>query len=64
MRNLTLLSSTLDSIPEGKRVASGVAFDTDSNLTYVAAEKTLPDGGTDVEIWQLPAGDDVSDLGT
>ncbi|KAG8722224.1 hypothetical protein FRC09_006606 [Ceratobasidium sp. 395] len=58
MRNLSLLSSTLDLIPEGKRVATGTAFDTDSNVTYAATEKTLPDGGTDVEVWQLPASED------
>ncbi|KAG9083537.1 hypothetical protein FS749_005957 [Ceratobasidium sp. UAMH 11750] len=58
MRNLSLLSSTLYSIPEGKRVATGIAFDTDSNITYVAAEKTLPDGGTDIEVWQLPVDED------
>ncbi|KAG9098159.1 hypothetical protein FRC06_006747 [Ceratobasidium sp. 370] len=58
MRNLALLSSTLNSIPGGKRIATGIAFDTDSGLTYVAAEKTLPDGGTDVEVWQLPVEED------
>ncbi|KAG8724729.1 hypothetical protein FRC09_015202 [Ceratobasidium sp. 395] len=58
MRNLSLLSSTLDLIPEGKRVATGTAFDTDSNVTYAATEKTLPDGGTDVEVWRLPASED------
>ncbi|KAG8738161.1 hypothetical protein FRC10_007220 [Ceratobasidium sp. 414] len=58
MRNLSLLSSTLNSIPEGKRVATGIAFDTDSNLTYIAAEKTLPAGGTDIEVWQLPVDED------
>lgn len=60
MRNLALLSFAAFSIPEGRRTASGVALDVDSNVTYAATEKLLPDGGTDVEVWQLPVDEDVS----
>lgn len=60
MRNLALLSFAGFSVPEGKRTTTVIALDVDSGVTYAATEKVLPDGGTDVEVWQLPVDEDVS----
>ncbi|CAE6502632.1 unnamed protein product [Rhizoctonia solani] len=54
MRNLSILSYNGFSLPEGNRAAHGVALDIDSNLTYVVTERGLANGGTDIEIWQMP----------
>ncbi|KAF8594643.1 IkappaB kinase complex, IKAP component [Ceratobasidium sp. AG-I] len=58
MRNLALLSFAGFSVPEGRRTTTGIALDVDSGVTYAATEKALPDGGTDVEVWQLPVDED------
>ncbi|KAJ1302839.1 hypothetical protein OPQ81_003142 [Rhizoctonia solani] len=54
MRNLSILSYTGFSLPEGNRTAHGVALDIDSNVTYVVTERNLATGGADIEIWQMP----------
>ncbi|CAE6477418.1 hypothetical protein ACGC1H_007622 [Rhizoctonia solani] len=54
MRNLSILSYTGLSLPEGNRNTHGVALDVDSNITYVVSERNLVGGGTDIEIWQMP----------
>ncbi|KAH7339027.1 IKI3 family-domain-containing protein [Rhizoctonia solani] len=54
MRNLSILSYTGLSLPQGNRTAHGVSLDIDSNLTYVVTERSLANGGTDIEIWQMP----------
>ncbi|QRV80523.1 Pol II transcription elongation factor [Ceratobasidium sp. AG-Ba] len=60
MRNLSLLSSAVEFIPEGNRAVTGTTFDTDEKVTYVATEKQLPDGrGVDVEVWKMPAEDGI-----
>ncbi|CAE6532691.1 unnamed protein product [Rhizoctonia solani] len=54
MRNLSILSYTGFSLPAGNRTAYGVSIDVDSNLTYAVTERSLANGDTDIEVWQMP----------
>ncbi|CAE6474264.1 unnamed protein product [Rhizoctonia solani] len=64
MRNLSILSYNQFTLPQGNRAAYGVALDIDTNLTYVATQRNLAGGGTDIEIWQLPTDDESIPLAT
>ncbi|CAE6434599.1 unnamed protein product [Rhizoctonia solani] len=64
MRNLSVLSYNGHSLPEGKRAAYGVALDVDTNVTYVVTERSLASGGADIEIWQMPVGEDSTPIAT